>query len=469
VQDTFVIAASRLSGLRNPELLRPWLYAVARNECLRRLKSPEATSALGEDTEPADETADVGEQAERAETRALLLAAVKGLNPAERDVVTQLLYGLDINEIATVLGISRNHVHSLLSRARRQLEESVAVLLVARSGRQDCTALDALLAGWDGQLTVLLRKQVSRHIDKCRTCGDRRRHELTPAMLLSVFPATLLGAAVKAHGAAGAALRDKTLSMAADKDLHAEAYRSALRRSHASFGENGFPKPLHISHSRFPHVPHGHLAAAAGTVAAVAAAIAVAVSVGSHQGHNAGGGPLGGGGGPTGGQSASAAPGTAPGAAPSGTAGAPSGGSNVPAPGASASGPGAPAGQSQSASPIASGSGTPSPAPSSDGTPSPTTTSQPAPGTLVVSPTRIVLTPLLGSTLTLTAVNGPVNWSISEPASLLGELTVAPASGYLAANHSVQVTISVSGLASLDTQLTVSPGGQKVTVVLGVP
>src|SRR5215471_4714461 len=96
VQDTFVIAASRLSGLRNPELLRPWLYAVARNECLRRLKSPEATSALGEDTEPADETADVGEQAERAETRALLLAAVKGLNPAERDVVTQLLYGLDI-------------------------------------------------------------------------------------------------------------------------------------------------------------------------------------------------------------------------------------------------------------------------------------------------------------------------------------------------------------------------------------
>ena len=38
VHDTFVIAASRLSGLRDPERLRSWLYAVARNECRRRLR-----------------------------------------------------------------------------------------------------------------------------------------------------------------------------------------------------------------------------------------------------------------------------------------------------------------------------------------------------------------------------------------------------------------------------------------------
>ena len=39
VQDTFVIAASRLSGLRDRERLRSWLYAVARNQCHRRLRS----------------------------------------------------------------------------------------------------------------------------------------------------------------------------------------------------------------------------------------------------------------------------------------------------------------------------------------------------------------------------------------------------------------------------------------------
>src|ERR1051326_8004696 len=48
VQDTFVIAVAKLPGLRDPGKLRAWLYAVARNECLRRLRGTEATSALEE-------------------------------------------------------------------------------------------------------------------------------------------------------------------------------------------------------------------------------------------------------------------------------------------------------------------------------------------------------------------------------------------------------------------------------------
>ena len=37
VQDTLLIAVSRLDGLRDPDRLDAWLHAVARNECLRRL------------------------------------------------------------------------------------------------------------------------------------------------------------------------------------------------------------------------------------------------------------------------------------------------------------------------------------------------------------------------------------------------------------------------------------------------
>lgn len=33
IQDTFVIAAAKLGGLRSPDRRRPWRYAVARNEC----------------------------------------------------------------------------------------------------------------------------------------------------------------------------------------------------------------------------------------------------------------------------------------------------------------------------------------------------------------------------------------------------------------------------------------------------
>ena len=39
VQDTFVIAAPRMSGLRDPERLRSWLYAVARNAIADRGRS----------------------------------------------------------------------------------------------------------------------------------------------------------------------------------------------------------------------------------------------------------------------------------------------------------------------------------------------------------------------------------------------------------------------------------------------
>src|SRR5271155_4443205 len=78
VQDTFVIAASRLAGLRDPNRLRPWLYAVARNECHRRMRATAANPTAPLDTMPdvTDATADVSGEAGRAELRALLRSAV---------------------------------------------------------------------------------------------------------------------------------------------------------------------------------------------------------------------------------------------------------------------------------------------------------------------------------------------------------------------------------------------------------
>src|ERR1700733_16145708 len=85
VQDTFVIAVSKLAGLRDPERLRAWLFAVARNECLHRLKSRHAVTPLHDAPEPVDDSVDVGGEAERAETAAPLRAAVGGLNEGERE------------------------------------------------------------------------------------------------------------------------------------------------------------------------------------------------------------------------------------------------------------------------------------------------------------------------------------------------------------------------------------------------
>src|ERR1700751_3344656 len=61
VQDTFVIAAAKLGGLRDPDRLRPWLYAVARNECHRRLRGRATAAPLDDADEMADSAPDIGE------------------------------------------------------------------------------------------------------------------------------------------------------------------------------------------------------------------------------------------------------------------------------------------------------------------------------------------------------------------------------------------------------------------------
>ena len=193
VQDTFIIAAAKLDGLRDPDRLRPWLYAVARNECRRRLRERASASPLEEAGELADDAPAVGTRAEQDDLRGLVRSALGGLNPGEREIIElNLRHELDGDDLAAALGVPRNQAHALASRARAQFQTSLGALLVARSGQQSCPDLAAILDGWDGELTVLLRKRVNRHIEHCADCGERKRRELSPAMLLSMLPVALL-------------------------------------------------------------------------------------------------------------------------------------------------------------------------------------------------------------------------------------------------------------------------------------
>ena len=485
VQDTFVIAASKLDRLRDPDRLRAWLFTVARNECLHRLKSRRAATVLDDLPERPDESVDVGGEAERNESRELIRAAVGGLNDGERDVINQLWHGLEIPEVAMALGVSRNHAHSLFSRARDQLEASVAVLIVGRSGRKDCAALDQLLHGWDGRLTAPLRRRVGRHIDRCSVCSDRRRRELRPAALLSIAPGAVVGFAL-AHGARAAApdgLRAEVLRLASDHGASSAAYRAAVGQGTRTFQFNGFPQPAHAGPFWLARIPHLPLTAAGGTAAAATAtATVVALAVAVPHVHSGPG---------RGGSASLVLSGRSPAATASGTVpGAAAQPGRLSAVGASAgrtlagSRTATPTGTGTSAGPRAGGpttAGAPTPGDPSTGTPTTATTAPattPAPivsvtvsspvvaGSLSVSPGTLSLSALLGGQLTLTANGGPVTWSIPTPESLLGVLTVTPSSGTLAAGQSVTVQVSVSLLTALTTTLTVTPGNEIVNLVI---
>jgi RNA polymerase sigma factor (sigma-70 family) len=463
VQDTFIVAASRLDGLREPE--RAWLYAVARNECLKIARSKTGTSALHQAPDVTD-SLDISDHAERAELRALFDAAAAGLNPGEREVLDlQLRHGLEAREVAAVLGVSRKRAHTLLSRARGQLEACLGVLLVGRAGRAECGELSEMLADWDGRLTVLLRKRVHRHIEHCATCIARRTFELRPAMLLDLSPSAAMaaGAAESFRVALGApsGLKAHTIALATGHGPGAAAHATAVLARAGNFGRHGFPKPAHAAKGRAG--PRGAsrvkaLRSSSQGQASVAAAVAVAVAIAAVAfaltGNNE--------------RLASSTDRKPPHSVP-------------PPPGSPVAGP-TTGQQSPPPTPTALGAPTATtvtgPVASTSATASrpPAPPSGPAPGTLSVVPgggTMIVVPGLIGSLVSLRASGGIVGWTVSvanDPGHLVN--VVPAAAGTLtpaAPTTTLRITISQFVQCGLGTTtrcptVTVSPGGTTFAV-----
>ncbi|HEV2257452.1 MAG TPA: sigma-70 family RNA polymerase sigma factor [Streptosporangiaceae bacterium] len=256
VQDVFVIAAACLGGLGDPRRLRPWLYAVARNQCHRRLRAGQAglDAAAGLAAPPAD----ADENSERAGLRGLVRAALDGLTPGEREVI-ELGFRHDLSgaDLAAVLGVSRNQAHALVSGARGRLERELGVPLVARTGRWACPTLALMLGGWDGPLTGPMRKQVARHTGQCAACAYRRRSALRPAVLDGVAPLAALPRD----------LREKVLRLCADHSPLARAYREEAAQRAGPFAARGFPRQV--------RQPRGRMLALAGAAAASVILIAI--------------------------------------------------------------------------------------------------------------------------------------------------------------------------------------------------
>lgn len=232
MQDVFLIAAERLVQLREPERLKPWLYAILRNEVYRRSKKrgralPTDFSAMGSAAEMAAPNAPdaEGEAVAGAELAELVRAAACGLDERDQLVLElSVRQGLQGADLAAALGVSAEQSYTLVHRMRDRVDRSLGALVVARAGRKECSELDAILKGWDGEFTVLVRKRVARHVEGCTTC-DRTKKRVAPIALLGVAPAF----------AAPPALRDLILSKAGTPG-------AAPRHAYKFNADGGFPR-----------------------------------------------------------------------------------------------------------------------------------------------------------------------------------------------------------------------------------
>jgi RNA polymerase sigma factor (sigma-70 family) len=175
-QDTFVIAADRLHQLlRDPDKLRPWLYAVARSVAMGQLRHRRRERAEADFEEIVDVADGPHEVAHRGELRDLVWEAAQGLSERDRAVMDlHLRQGLEGRDLAVAMDVTENNANVMLSRVRDRVERSLGAFLVARLGSEHCVELQALLRNWDGRFTPLVRKRVARHVDECEACDARR-------------------------------------------------------------------------------------------------------------------------------------------------------------------------------------------------------------------------------------------------------------------------------------------------------
>ncbi len=134
VHEAFCTAATGLSKLRQPEKLRPWLYAVSRSQALRHIQRRKFEQPADDEyLDGASGEAGPDALAEQDDLAQLIREACGGLSERDREVI-ELSYrhGLDGPELGKALGVSPATANTLTHRAREMVGRSLGALLVAR-------------------------------------------------------------------------------------------------------------------------------------------------------------------------------------------------------------------------------------------------------------------------------------------------------------------------------------------------
>ena len=252
VQDVFCIAAERLNQLRDPDRLKPWLYAVLRNEVYRRTKKRKRATPTDFQAETTpdvvaafDPNAD-GAAASYDELAELVRSAAAGLDERDRLVLElSVRQGLTGADLADALGVTPEQSYTLVHRMRDRIEKSLGAFTVAKMGSKECSELATIISGWNGEFSILIRKRVARHIDECSIC-ERTRSKYAPLALFGAAPVFLLPLG----------LREKVLTAtqsiptpSKSSDTHAsKSSRGSQRSRHIKLNRNdGFPSVARIS------------------------------------------------------------------------------------------------------------------------------------------------------------------------------------------------------------------------------
>ncbi len=421
--------------LRDARTRRPWLYALARWSCLRRLDGGHPAPTAGRTPEALAE--------HRRELAALAWPEAAGTTPEQREAIELAVrHQFGGPEIAAVLRISPETARALLSRAACEVERTRTALAVLDLGA--CPAV-ARLAGDDQPLLgTALRRELVRHVDACPTCRLTAERVVAPGPWPgNATPDTL--AVVRAPR--------RALDAATARSLR--VIRSGARGTRVlpHLDRRGFPLDEKDRAARRSLLRHRALTTTvvAAVVCAPSFALWAAYRHDPQSGQNPGGAPVTANDGENGGSYAYENSGDAGAVRPGPSAartGAPSARASAPAASSSADGAAPPVGPG---SPPSGGHG---------GAAGGHGTSRPGRITVTAAPDGDT------TVITITAAGGaPVNWSAADGAPWL---RLSASSGVLRPGRQATVTVTADPTAeppgAWSARITFTPAGGVVTV-----
>ncbi|MFE9648884.1 RNA polymerase sigma factor [Streptomyces sp. NPDC006365] len=187
VQETMLRAVDNLGSLRDPDSFRSWLVAIAMRQIRDRARR-RTSESLAENA--AHDAADFAEltvlRLQLEGQRREVAEAVRWLDDEDRQLLS--LWWLEVageltrRELASALGISRQHTAVRVQRMKARLETARGIV---RALDSSCPDLREVTARWDGQPDSVWRKRLARHIRDCRHCSGRRE-KVVPAERLLV-------------------------------------------------------------------------------------------------------------------------------------------------------------------------------------------------------------------------------------------------------------------------------------------
>jgi RNA polymerase sigma factor (sigma-70 family) len=215
VQTTFSAAYRALLAHERPIALRPWLFTIARNDCLSIMRKRRPEVELN--GEPALRGDPYRELEVREEVRHTIKSLLELPEDQRAALVLAEMHGLSQSEIGSVLGVRSDQVKAFIYQARSHLISD------RRAREADCREIREELASARG--AALLRGRLRRHLRSCDGCrkyadgvSSQRRQfgfllPLTPSLVLKyralehvVASGRSAAPVLRAGGAAGGSL-----------------------------------------------------------------------------------------------------------------------------------------------------------------------------------------------------------------------------------------------------------------------